>query len=156
MTRCPRRRWQQEGLTFPCTPDLCSQTNGHYSSMKRGCSGKVWIQSDLYRFVSDQWIKSIRICWVYFKNGTFTTYHNNGRPCWISLLKYTERILKKFPCLNQTLPDTRIPDSLREWIATQLRFILDVIQPQLTNRLRASYAGLHRDRGRKSHNLHTQ
>ena len=83
----------------------------------------------------EKWIKIIRIlCGLYFKNCVFSTCHNDGRPYGIHVLKYTQRILKKFPRLNQTIPDPRLPDSLRDAIATQLRFIRDVIQPQLTNR----------------------
>ena len=63
---------------FPCTPDFCPQTSGHYSSMKRGRSGKVWIQSDwkrtglrLRRWNTDKWIKINRI---------FSPYHLPNSP----------------------------------------------------------------------------
>ena len=83
----------------------------------------------------EKWIKIIRIlCGLYFKNSFFSTCHNDGRLYRIPLLKYTQRILKKFPRLNQTIPDPRVPDSLRDGIDTQLRFIWDVIKLQLNNR----------------------
>ena len=45
-----------------------------------------------------KWIKLICILnGLYFKNGTFTTHHKDGKPFGLPFLKYTVRVLKKFP-----------------------------------------------------------
>ena len=91
-----------------------------------------------------KWIKLICILnGLYFKNGTFTTHHKDGKPFGLPFLKYTVRVLKKFPRHSPTPEIHRAPpSSLGEWIQAQLRFVRDVIQPALCA-LRARNGGEH-------------
>ena len=47
------------------------------------------------------WIKLIILYRVYYRNGVYTAIHRDGKPLGIPLLKYTARILQKFPlCIH--------------------------------------------------------
>lgn len=88
---------------------------------------KVWTQNNLKRGgpclhweTPDKWIKfAHNLNGLFFRNGTFTACNSIGKPFGLPLLKYTMRILKKFPCLNLTLPDPASVDHLRGWIEVQ-------------------------------------
>ena len=87
-----------------------------------------------------KWIKLIGILnGLYFKNGTFTTHHKDGRQFGLPLLKYTLRVLKRCPLFSPTLPEVS-RGSLGEWIKTQMRFV-GLIQPAL--RIRMTSRGQH-------------
>ena len=67
---------------------------------------------------------------AYFKNGIFTVEIHGRRALGLPLLKYTCRVLKKLPRVKP-YPSDITAAALTPWIEAQLRFIRDVIQPQL-------------------------
>lgn len=93
------------------------------------------------RFIGNNprhWTKLITIlCGVYYRNGSYTATHRDGRPLGIPLLKYTVRILRKFPLCRALSPR---PDSetLTEWIDQQLRYVRETIQPALNRATNSS------------------
>ena len=83
------------------------------------------------------WIKLIILYGVYYRNGAYTATHRDGRPLGIPLLKYTARILQKFP-LCRALALRPDPETLTEWIEQQLRFVRGTIQPALCSATQSS------------------
>ncbi len=66
------------------------------------------------------WIKLLSILnGLYYKHGTFSASHRDGRPFGTPLLKYTARIFRKLP-VRSTFPEGVTPAELTGWIQLQL------------------------------------